>query len=86
MFPNRTIYQPSSNLMDKPFWWWGWIRRGPFQEPVGKPALLEADGKSPYARHPKSRGMRRTYKYAAVMRDEDNTADGGFPTASQAGV
>jgi triosephosphate isomerase len=30
----------------------------------------------------KSRGMRRTQKYAAVTRDEDNAADGGFPTAS----
>jgi hypothetical protein len=43
---------------------------------------MEADGKYPDARHPKSRGMRRTDKYAAVTRDEDNTADGCFPTAS----
>jgi len=49
---------------------------------VEEPAFLEADGKSSDARHPTSRGMRRTWKYAAVTRDEDNTADGGFPTAS----
>jgi len=41
----------------------------------------EADGKCADARHPTSRG-RRTYKYAAVTRDEDNTADGRFPTPS----
>ena len=35
---------------------------------------LEADGKSPDTRHPKSRGMRRIVKYAAVTRDEDNAA------------
>jgi len=44
---------------------------------------LEADGKSPDTRHPKALGMRRTLKYAAVTRDEDNAVDGGFPTASQ---
>jgi hypothetical protein len=27
-------------------------------------------------------GMRRTYRYAAVTKDEDNAADGRFPTAS----
>jgi hypothetical protein len=42
----------------------------------------EADGKCPDARLPKSRGMRRTEKYAAVTRDEGNAADGRFPTAS----
>ena len=38
-----------------------------------KTGFLEADGKCPYARLPKSRGMRRTKKYAAVppaRRDE----------------
>jgi hypothetical protein len=54
------------------------------EEPVGEPVLLEADGKYPDTRHPKSRGMRRTYWYAAVTRDEDNAVDGGFPTASRA--
>jgi len=29
--------------------------------------------------------MRRTYRYAAVTKNEDNAADGRFPTASQAG-
>ena len=29
-----------------------------------------------------SRGMKRTWEYAAVRRDEDNKADGGFPAAS----
>ena len=48
----------------------------------GKTDFLEADGKCPYARLPKSRGMRRTEKYAAVTRDEGNAADGRFPTAS----
>jgi hypothetical protein len=47
-----------------------------------EPDFLEADGKCPYARLPKSRGMRRTEKYAAMTRDEDNAADGRFPTAS----
>ncbi len=47
-----------------------------------EPLLLEADGKYPDIRHPKSRGMRRTWKYAAMTRDEDNIVDGGFPTAS----
>jgi len=61
---------------------WGGPEKLSDYPPVGGPAPLEADGKSPGARHPKSRGMRRTYKYAAVTRDEDNTADGGFPTAS----
>ncbi|MGD9320310.1 MAG: hypothetical protein PVH99_10110, partial [Desulfobacteraceae bacterium] len=37
-----------------------------------KTGFLEADGKYPDARLPKSRGMRRTYKYAAVTRDEGN--------------
>ena len=46
------------------------------------PIELEGVGKPPDARHLKSRGMRRTYKYAAVTRDEDNTADGVFPTPS----
>jgi hypothetical protein len=46
---------------------------------------LEADGKCPYARLPKSRGMRCTEKYAAVTRDEGNAADGRFPTASYIG-
>jgi hypothetical protein len=27
--------------------------------------------------------MRRTFKYAAMTRDENNAADGRFPTASQ---
>jgi hypothetical protein len=31
-----------------------------------KTGFPEADGKCPYARLPKSRGMRRTQKYAAV--------------------
>jgi hypothetical protein len=48
-----------------------------------KTGLGEADGKCPAARLPKSRGMRRTEKYAAVTRDEDNAADGRFPTASK---
>jgi len=26
--------------------------------------------------------MRRTYRYAAVTKNEDNAADGRFPTAS----
>jgi len=47
-----------------------------------KPGSLEADGKCPYARLPKSRGMRRTEKYAAMTRDEDNVADGRFPSVS----
>ena len=34
----------------------------------------EADGKCPYARLPKSRGVRRTEEYAAVTRDEGNAA------------
>ena len=65
---------------------------------IREPLFLKADGKSADIRHPKpgthpkggeskhsadkSRGMRRTYKYAAVTRDEDNAVDGGFPTAS----
>jgi len=53
-------------------------------EPFGEPVLFEADGKSPDTRHPKFRGMRRTYWYAAVTRDEDNAVDGVFPTASRA--
>ncbi|MBW1796800.1 MAG: hypothetical protein JRJ21_00060 [Deltaproteobacteria bacterium] len=52
------------------------------KEPVGEPDTLEADGKCSDARHPKSRGMSRTYKYGAVTRDEDNVADGRFPTAA----
>ena len=32
-------------------------------------------GKASDARLPKSRGMRRTYRYAAVTRDEGNAAD-----------
>jgi hypothetical protein len=51
-------------------------------ETVEKLATSEADGKCPDARLPKSRGMKRTYKYAAVTRDEGNAADGRFPTAS----
>jgi len=55
---------------------------------------LETDGKSPDTKHPKSVGMpvlrsslakeggSHTWKYAAVTRDEDNAADGGFPTVS----
>jgi hypothetical protein len=39
-----------------------------------KTSFLEADGKCPYTRLPKSRGMRRTDKYAAVTRDEGNAA------------
>jgi len=43
---------------------------------------MEAVEKSPDARLPKSRGMRRIVKCAAVTRDKDNAADGDFPTAS----
>jgi hypothetical protein len=44
--------------------------------------VLGAVGKCSDARRPKFLGMRRTYRYAAVTKDEDNAADGGFPTAS----
>jgi len=47
-----------------------------------KTAFSDADGKCPAARLPKSRGVRRTEKYAAVTRDEGNAADGRFATAS----
>jgi hypothetical protein len=50
---------------------------------IRKTGFSEADGKCPDARLPKSRGMRRTEKYAAVTRDEGNAADGRFPTASK---
>ncbi len=33
-------------------------------------------------KHTKSGGMRRTYEYAAMTKDECNTVDGRFPTAS----
>jgi hypothetical protein len=33
-------------------------------------------------KHTKSRGMQRTYEYAAMTKDESNAADGRFPTAS----
>ena len=65
-----------------------------------KTGFLEADGKCPYVDLPKpgtrpqggeskrsadkSRGMRRTEKYAAATRDEGNAADGRFPKASKA--
>ena len=51
-----------------------------------KKGPLEAGGKYPDARHPKSRGMRRTQKYAVVTRDEDNAADGCFPPAPQVSI
>jgi hypothetical protein len=46
-------------------------------EPAEAQANLEADGKCPDTRHPKSRGMRRTLKYGAMTRDEDNPATAG---------
>ncbi len=45
----------------------GLIRLHIDNETVEKPASSEADGKCPDARPPKSRGMRRTWKYAAVI-------------------
>jgi len=43
---------------------------------------MEAVEKCLDARHMKSCGMRRTYEYAAITKDECNAADGRFPTAS----
>jgi hypothetical protein len=43
---------------------------------------MEAVEKCLDARRTKSRGMRRTYEYAAMTKDECNAADGRFPTAS----
>jgi RNA-directed DNA polymerase len=53
--------------------WLEACRRTPFSEAVGKCSD---------ARHPRFLGMRRTYRYAAVTKNEDNAADGRFPTAS----
>ena len=44
--------------------------------------VSEAVGKCSAARHPIFFGMRRTYRYAAVTKGEDNAAGGGFPAAS----
>jgi len=47
-----------------------------------KVSPMEAGRKCSDARHLKSLGARRTEKYAAVTRDEDNAADGRFLPAS----
>jgi hypothetical protein len=46
-----------------------------------KTRAAQAAQKRPDARHPKSRGMRRTFQYVAVTRDEGNAADGRFSAA-----
>ena len=48
---------------------------------IEKVVFLEAGQKHSDARRVKSRGMRRTSRYAAMTRDERNAADGCFSTA-----
>jgi len=43
--------------------------------------ILKAEQKCPDARHLKFGGMRRTWKYAAMTRNEGNVADGHFSSA-----
>src|SRR3972149_1325025 len=43
--------------------------------------LLPADQKSPDVRRAKFRGMRRTFQYAAMTRDERNAAGGRLSSA-----
>jgi hypothetical protein len=53
----------------------------PFSQVFEKALFQQVGQKHPDARHAKSRGMRRTIRYAAMTKDERNEAVGRFSPA-----